>query len=56
MTAGGLGEAVGLAALADQDVRVVQQPVDGRSGEGLGHQLVKPEGCRLLVIATERRS
>ena len=29
------------------DVGVVQEPVDGRGSEGLGHQLVK--GCRVQV-------
>jgi hypothetical protein len=41
-----LGEAVGLAAFADQDVRVVQQPVDGGGGDGLGHLLVKAGGVQ----------
>jgi hypothetical protein len=32
----------GLRSLGDQDVRVVQEPLDGRGREALGHQLVKP--------------
>jgi hypothetical protein len=32
---GGLGEAVAVT-LGDDDVGVVQEPVDGRGGEGLG--------------------
>ena len=47
MAAGGLGEAVGLAAFADQDVRVVQEPVDSGRGERLGHQLVKAGGMQV---------
>ena len=51
----GLGEAHAFAAgLAD--VGVVQQPVDGGGGQGLGHQLVEPAGCRLEEIAMERFS
>ena len=47
MAAGGLGEAVGLAAFTDQDVGVVQEPVDGGGGERLGHQLVKAGGVQV---------
>jgi hypothetical protein len=36
-----LCEAVAVA-LSDDDVGVVEQPVDGRGGEGLGHDLVEP--------------
>jgi hypothetical protein len=35
-----LGEAVAVGAVGQQHVRV-QQPVDGRGGERLGHELVK---------------
>ena len=54
MAAGGLGEAVGLAAFADQDVRVVQEPVDGGGGERLGHQLVK--AGRVQVAGDRQRA
>jgi len=35
---------------------VVQELVDGGGGQGLGHELVDPEGCRLLETARERCS
>ena len=38
---GGLGESVAVLAVGDQDVRVVEQPLDGRGREALGHQLVE---------------
>ena len=42
----GLGEADAVAAgLAD--VGVVQEPVDGGGGQGLGHQLVEPGGVQV---------
>ena len=48
---GCLGEAVGLDAVGDQDVCVVQEAVDGAGGEGLGHQFVEPGG---VEVAGER--
>ena len=42
LAGGRLGEPVAVLAVGDQDVRVVQEPVDGRGREGLGHQLVEP--------------
>ena len=42
LAGGGLGESVAVLAVGDQDVRVVQQPLDGRCREALGHQLVEP--------------
>ena len=42
LAGGRLGEAVAVLAVGDQDVRVVQQPLDGRGREALGHQLVEP--------------
>src|SRR5690349_12023445 len=39
---GGLGEPVAVSAVGDEDVGVVHEPVDGRGGDRLGHQLVEP--------------
>jgi site-specific DNA recombinase len=48
----------GLRSVGDADVGVVQQPVDGRGGQGLGHDLVEPgrvkvagHGQRTLLVA-----
>ena len=38
---GGLREPVAVLPVGDEHVRVVQQPLDGRRGQALGHQLVK---------------
>ena len=38
---GRLREPVAVLPVGDQDVRVVQEPLDGRGREALGHQLVK---------------
>ncbi len=56
LAGGCLSEAVAVCAVSDKDVRVVQQPVDGCDGEGLGHQLVKPGWVEFELIAIERRS
>jgi hypothetical protein len=42
LAGGRLGEAVAVGSVGDQDVGVVQQPVDGRGRQRLGHQLVEP--------------
>ena len=42
LAGGCLGESVAVLAVGDQDVRVVQEPLDGRGRERLGHQLVEP--------------
>jgi hypothetical protein len=39
---GCLREAVAVLPFGDQDVGVMQEPVDGRSREAFGHQLVEP--------------
>jgi hypothetical protein len=39
---GGLGEPVAVLPVGDQDVRVMQEPLDRRGGEAFGHQLIKP--------------
>ena len=44
LAGGRLREAVAVGAVGDQDVGVVQQPVNGRGRQCLGHQLVKPRG------------
>ena len=44
LAGGGLGEPVAVGAVGDEHVGVVEQPVDGCGGEGLGHQLVEPGG------------
>ena len=36
-----------LRSLRDQDVGVVEEPVDGRGGEAFGHQLVEPGGVNV---------
>jgi hypothetical protein len=41
---GRLGDPVAVGAVGDEHVGVVEQPVDGRGGDGLGHQLVEPGG------------
>ena len=48
-------QAVGVALGGDQ-VGVVQEPVHGRGGEGLGMKVSKPDGWMLLVTAIERLS
>lgn len=45
---GGLAEAEG-GALGDDDVGVVQEPVDGRGGEGLGHDGVEAGGVNVAL-------
>lgn len=35
---------------------MVQEPVDGGGGQGLGMIESKPEGCRFEVTITDRRS
>ncbi len=55
LAGGGLGEADGVAG-GEHDVGVVQEPVDRRVGDGLGHQLVEPGGVEasaggLIVIS-----
>ncbi len=37
-------EPVALLAVGDDDVRVMQEPVDGRGRHGLWHQFVEPRG------------
>jgi len=39
-----LGEPVAVLAVGDDHVGVVQEPLDGRGGERLWHQLVEPGG------------
>ena len=46
LSGGGLGEADAVAGCHD-DVGVVQEPVDGGVGDGLGHQLVEPGGVQV---------
>ena len=46
LAGGGLGEADAVAGGHD-DVSVVQQPVDGGVGDGLGHQFVEPGGVKI---------
>ncbi len=41
---GRLSEPVAVLAVGDDHVGVVQEPLDGRGGQGLWHQLVKPGG------------
>jgi hypothetical protein len=41
LAGGRLGEPVAIGAVGDQDVRVVQQAVDGGGGQRLGHQFVE---------------
>jgi len=52
VAAGGLGEAVAVAS-GDDDVSVVEEPVDGRGSEGLGHDLVEP---RRVKVARNRQA
>ena len=42
--------------LGEDDVGVVEEPVDGRGGEGLGHDRVEARGVEVGVTATLRRS
>jgi len=44
LAAGGLRESVAVGPVGDQDVGVVQEPVDGRGRDAFGHQFVKPGG------------
>ena len=46
LAGGGLGEADAVAGGHD-DVGVVQQPVDGGVGDGLGHEFVEPGGVKV---------
>ncbi len=43
-------------ALGEDEVGVVQEPVHAGHGEVGGHGSSKLAGCRLLEIASERRS
>ena len=43
---GGLGEADAVAG-GDDDVGVVEEPVDGGVGDGLGHEFVEPGGVKV---------
>ena len=52
---GGLGESVGLA-VGDASVGVVQESVDGRGGQGFGHDLVEPGRVQVRGSASERFS
>src|SRR3982074_11103 len=42
LAGGCLGESVAVLPVCDEHMGVVQQPLDGRGGEALGHQLVEP--------------
>jgi hypothetical protein len=55
LPATGLLESVPVA-LGDDQVGVVQQPVDCCGSEGLGMIVSKPDGWMLLVTAIKRRS
>ena len=55
LAGGGLGEADAVAG-GEDDVGVVQEPVDGGVGDGLGHEFVEPTWRRLLDKAMERFS
>ena len=46
LSGGGLGEADAVTG-GEHDVGVVQQPVDGGVGDGLGHQLVEAGGVKV---------
>ena len=46
LAGGGLGEADAVAG-GEDDVGVVQEPVDGGVGDGLGHELVEPGGVKV---------
>jgi hypothetical protein len=50
LPARGLGEAVAVALGQDQ-VGVVQQPVHGHGGQGLGHDLIELTPLGLRVVA-----
>jgi hypothetical protein len=50
LAGGGLGEADAVAG-GEHDVRVVQEPVDCRVRDGLGHELVEAGG---MQVARER--
>ena len=46
LAGGGLGEADAVAG-GEHDVGVVEQPVDGGVGDGLGHEFVEPGGMKV---------
>jgi hypothetical protein len=51
-----LAESVAVLVFGDQDVRVVQQSVDGRGRDALGISSSNPDGWMLELIAIERFS
>ncbi len=46
LAGGGLGETDRVAG-GEHDVRVVEEPVDGRVGDGFGHEFIEPGGMQV---------